>query len=117
MTAPAGICPLPGHVAEITDGRNYDVAVRLPGGRAGEIIGSDVPAWVARVIVACAGEPVIVTVHLESSPRRPVTTPSRAAGGPNGPSQPAAPPLAAAGRPRVTGGETQMRDDDAGCGP
>jgi len=44
-------------VHEITGGRAYDVAdIR------GEVIGEEVPAWVARVIAAC--EPaVLVRVH------------------------------------------------------
>ncbi|HEX3388831.1 MAG TPA: hypothetical protein VHT94_07320 [Streptosporangiaceae bacterium] len=62
----AFLVPVPGGtqvVYEITDGRHYDVAALAHAGKPGEVIGEDIPAWVARVIVACLEGPVRVTVH------------------------------------------------------
>jgi hypothetical protein len=50
-------------VAEITDGRNYDVTAA-----DGEVVGEDVPAWIARVIVACLDRPPLVTVPVPGRP-------------------------------------------------
>lgn len=47
-------------VQEITDGRRYDVHAWS---QHGEMIGEEVPAWVARVIVACLDVPAWVAVH------------------------------------------------------
>lgn len=54
-------------VAEITDGRLYDVAAMQPP----EVIGVAVPAWVARVITYCTEGYVLVQVH---NPYRPLGT-------------------------------------------
>jgi hypothetical protein len=44
-------------VQEIANGREYDVTAA-----DGEVIGTQVPAWVARVIAACDG-PVLVRAY------------------------------------------------------
>jgi hypothetical protein len=55
-------------VYEITDGRHYDVTALAHAGEPAEVIGENIPAWVARVIVACLPGPARVTVHPTSGP-------------------------------------------------
>jgi hypothetical protein len=58
-------------VGEITNGRHYTVTAA-----DGQVIGEDVVAWVARVIVACEDDPPYVTVADRFPPLEPPAPPA-----------------------------------------
>jgi hypothetical protein len=74
----ASLLVFPGTVAEITDGHLYDVASLTDG----EVIGTAVPAWVARVIAATSEGLLIAQVHNPDRPLGVLLPPQRTPSGP-----------------------------------